>query len=213
MELSEKHLAETMKFIEEMEVRENEKLRILEKDLKNNSFILSSIEKLIDSDTKIVYFDSDTIFTSDEFDRLFSVLELTTDLTGTSYESSDRHFPTDFAVVLFGDYVVKIETMYGQGTMSSIEASLISESELSQEILENSLTLDFLLKNGPYLLENKDEIVEKINLLKELNENLNSINRIVESKSISLDSKTHLLKAAEHLKKSLVAQEADVKLI
>lgn len=212
MELSEKDLAETMKFIEEMEDRENEKLRTLEKDLKNNSFILSSIEKLIDSDTKIVYSDSDTIFTSDEFDRLFSALDLITNLTGTSYEDLSKYFPTYFAVILFKNYLIKLETMYGQGTMYSIKVELVDESDFPKETLKNSKSLEFLLKYGLYLFENKSVIREKREILLELNSNLSSMEELLKSHYISSESKYYLLTAIESLKESIEINEKELEL-
>ena len=212
LEFSEEKIEEMKQYIKTMEEQENKKHQTLKKDLKDHSFVLSSIQKLIDSETKTVFFDSNTIFTSEEFERLFSVLELITDLTGTSYEDLNRHFPTNVAAVLFGDYVIKIETMYGQGTMSSIQATLVSESELPTEILENSYTLQFLLKHGAYLLENENQIREKRKVLDELNENLDSIKKLLNSEFISFDSKSHLSKAMESLKKSIEDQEVGLKL-
>ena len=71
LEFSEENLAEMKKYIEKIGEQENKKHQALKEDLNEHFFVLSSIQKLIDSESKTVYCDSKTIFTTNEFDRLF----------------------------------------------------------------------------------------------------------------------------------------------
>lgn len=163
--------------LEKLEKEHEEKLKNIKEYSKDPEKMKAALNKIlegkrgIDSDS-FLYDDSFTI-TKEEFDIVYATLETFLGTIGKLYNreefSHDVHFPTSTGHLMFMGKVITIETIYGQGVISSI---FIEGIELACNLETPISSFSEFEKSASKAIDNQAKIQEVNETIADLEETI-----------------------------------------